>query len=344
MAKVFITGDTHCPNDIHKLNSEFFPQGQSLTKDDIVIICGDAGFVWDGSKNDKWWIDWISKKPWTTVYCDGNHEGHDLLNAYPVINFHGAKAHKITDSLFHILRGEILEINNKKYFFFGGGFSHDIEYRKEFVSWWQNELPVQSEINNAINNLNKVNNKVDFIITHDVPTQINAMLGYNHQDMSKYDNKYVNLASFLQNIYETVTFSKWFAGHYHINQMVDRIQILYQYIAEVKTDDFEFLDTPIYRISNLHFTFNEVKNIAKKHFLFINEFLQLGTATLNGRTVINFSDFLKQYEDTLSSEEKNLLSDNLKNFLLADMKRFGYVTKIVLDIDSKPRKNTQTGC
>ena len=103
----------------------------------------------------------------------------------------------------------------------------------------------------------------------------------------------------------------------------------------MKNDDFEFLDNPIYKVSNLHFTFDEVKKIAKKHYLFINEFLQLGRATLNGRTVINFSDFLKQYEDTLSPEEIDLLSVNLKNFLLADMKRFGYVTKIVKDIENK---------
>ncbi len=44
---IFITGDTHCPSDIAKLKSENFPQ-ESLTKDDYIIIAGDAGFVWHG--------------------------------------------------------------------------------------------------------------------------------------------------------------------------------------------------------------------------------------------------------------------------------------------------------
>lgn len=31
-SRIFITGDTHCPHDIHKLKSDFFPQGKELTK------------------------------------------------------------------------------------------------------------------------------------------------------------------------------------------------------------------------------------------------------------------------------------------------------------------------
>ena len=44
-SRVFITGDIHCPIDIDKLNSKCFDEGNNLTKNDILIICGDAGFV-----------------------------------------------------------------------------------------------------------------------------------------------------------------------------------------------------------------------------------------------------------------------------------------------------------
>lgn len=73
MSRIFITGDVHCPYDIYKLNSKHFPLGKTLTKNDYVIICGDAGFVWSGNKEDEWWIKWISEKPWTTLFVDGNH-------------------------------------------------------------------------------------------------------------------------------------------------------------------------------------------------------------------------------------------------------------------------------
>lgn len=43
---IYITGDTHCPFDISKLKPHHFPEGQILTKEDYVIICGDFGAVW----------------------------------------------------------------------------------------------------------------------------------------------------------------------------------------------------------------------------------------------------------------------------------------------------------
>lgn len=52
MSRIFITGDTHDDLQIYKLDSHNFPEGQKLTKDDYVIICGDFGLVW-GGRQDK---------------------------------------------------------------------------------------------------------------------------------------------------------------------------------------------------------------------------------------------------------------------------------------------------
>ena len=43
---IFITGDTHIPDDVHKLNTTNFPRQKELTKSDYMIICGDFGGVW----------------------------------------------------------------------------------------------------------------------------------------------------------------------------------------------------------------------------------------------------------------------------------------------------------
>lgn len=234
MRRIFVTGDTHCPIDIHKLNSKNFPAGSTLTKQDIVIICGDAGFVWNGSKSDEWWIKWISNKPWTTVYVDGNHENFDLLKSYQIVDFHGARAHQISDSLFHIQRGEIMKLNGYSFFCFGGAFSHDVEHRKEGFSWWQDELPTLKDINNAFNNLKKHQNSVDFIITHDAPTNILFKLGCICPNMDRYDKqKYIHINEYLQNLYDSVQFKAWFAGHYHIDRKIDNIQLLFDDIVEI---------------------------------------------------------------------------------------------------------------
>ena len=50
--RVFVTGDTHNMLDWKKLNTSNFPEQKKLTKDDIVIIAGDAGIVWDQGKQD----------------------------------------------------------------------------------------------------------------------------------------------------------------------------------------------------------------------------------------------------------------------------------------------------
>lgn len=47
---IYVTGDTHANIDIEKLNTTKFPQQKNLTKDDYLIICGDFGLCWDGSR------------------------------------------------------------------------------------------------------------------------------------------------------------------------------------------------------------------------------------------------------------------------------------------------------
>ena len=50
--RLFVTGDVHGWHDICKLNKDNFLVGNTLCKDDILIICGDAGIIWDGMVND----------------------------------------------------------------------------------------------------------------------------------------------------------------------------------------------------------------------------------------------------------------------------------------------------
>ena len=42
---IFVTGDCH--GEFLKLSGSSFPEQNEMTKDDIVIICGDFGAVWD---------------------------------------------------------------------------------------------------------------------------------------------------------------------------------------------------------------------------------------------------------------------------------------------------------
>lgn len=316
MSRVFITGDVHYPIDAYKLNSLNFP-ADDLTHDDYVIICGDAGFVWYGDSRDQDAIDWISSRPFTTLYIDGNHENHEALRLYPVVEILGAKAHKISDSLYHIMRGEILTINEKNYFCFGGAFSHDYMYRKEGESWWQDELPVQLEIDAAIDKLNSVNNKVDFIITHDVDELTYQALGYSDHTMNIYDTKYCDIRKFFNYIKENVEYDVWFAGHYHDTQYINNIQILYNEIIEILDDTVMWYKGRVHDIRDSHIEIEDIyKDVSLKDLYISLRYNCIDTFenfSKSRDTIYPLKDFLDVLE---SSQEKEAVIYLYKEYLI----------------------------
>ena len=247
---IYITGDTHA--DFSRFNEINFPYQTEMTKDDYVIICGDFGGVWTyeaESIQEQKNLDWLNSRNFTTLFVDGNHENYTrLYNDYPVIEWHGGKVHKIRDSVLHLMRGEVFDIDGKTIFAFGGAKSHDIqdgilnldeeekiyEYRKREAffrirdfSWWDLELPTEDEMQNGIKNLEKHNYKVDYIITHCCPTNVQPLISL------RYKKDY--LTDYLQMIPEKCDFKKWFFGHYHDNKHINsQYTLLYESIEPIE--------------------------------------------------------------------------------------------------------------
>ena len=246
---IYITGDTH--SDFSRFTEENFPIQTEMTKNDYVIICGDFGGVWtfeEESRREKEALDWLNNKNFTTLFVDGNHENYTRLYNYPIEEWKGGKVHKIRDSVLHLMRGEIFDIDNKKIFAFGGAKSHDIqdgilnldeeekiyEYRKRGAyfrirdfSWWDLELPTNQEMENGIENLEKINYKVDYIISHCCPTSIQALINSTY--------KRDILTDYLQQISEKCTFKRWYFGHYHdYKQINSQFTLLYEDIVPLE--------------------------------------------------------------------------------------------------------------
>lgn len=216
-------GDTHQSIDIGKLTTTKFPVQKDLTKDDIVIILGDAGFVWSGREDDKYWQKWISEKNFTTFCVVGNHENYDLINNYPIVNFCGGKARKITDSLYYEIRGEVYTFDRKTFLSCGGAESTDKELRKEGTSWWPQEQITEAEINNALENLAAHNFQVDYIISHTGGSEVCRQLGFAPTISDEW----------LDKILETAKSDKHYLGHYHLDKLIDKSRILYDDIIEI---------------------------------------------------------------------------------------------------------------
>ncbi len=211
---IYLTGDTHIPIDVGKLSSKRFPEQKEMTNTDFLIICGDFGGVWCGDNEELYWRKWLDNKNFTTLFIDGNHENYDMLEEYPEIDFLGGKAHKISNKIYHLMRGQIYNIDGKKIFTFGGASSHDRDSRKEGKSWWSRELPSENEINIAIKNLTKANWKVDIVITHCAPSSIQRLINTSYAENI--------LTDFLDNVKEKLVFEKWYFGHYHIDKQIDK--------------------------------------------------------------------------------------------------------------------------
>ena len=230
MTRIFITGDTHCDYDWHKLNTTNFPEQKNLTKDDYVIITGDFGGVWGQDRTDKYIIKTYEKRNFTTLFVDGNHENHDALDQYPVEEWHGGKIHRISNTVIHLMRGQVYEIGGKTFFTMGGAQSTDKIYRKEGVSWWARELPSDEEYSEAISNLEKHDFKVNYIVTHCAPEDYAYY--YTNMDISRKLNKMTQFLSGLITEYN-ISFDGWYFGHYHEDIDFEKFHCLYHRIIEI---------------------------------------------------------------------------------------------------------------
>lgn len=225
---IYITGDTHIPLDIEKLNKINFPD-EDLTKDDYIIICGDFGAVWHGrDKEDEYWQSWLDNRKFTTLFVDGNHENHAKLDQMPLEKWNGGKIHRIKDSVIHLMRGQVYVIDGVKFFAMGGAESTDKMHRTEDESWWVREMPSEEEYKEAFNNLEKNDWCVDYVITHDGPTEI-------IQDLTIFSmpNKIRNFFSVVDS---KLKYKQWYFGHYHQDIKIDnRHTLLYDKI--IKTEE-----------------------------------------------------------------------------------------------------------
>ena len=243
---IFVTGDTH--GDFTRFATGNFPEQKEMTKDDFMIICGDFGGVWDGSKTERYWLDWLESKPFTTLFVSGNHENYDMLARLPVEQWNGGKVQRVRPSILHLMRGQVFSFGGRRVFTMGGASSHDISggilepddpnfqkkkkrldrartpYRINHKSWWEQELPSAEEYAEAERNLNGCGRQVDWIFSHCCPASIQEEIS---------DGAYASdhLLQYFEELKENCRFSYWFFGHYHSNRIIrEKYVLLYEQV------------------------------------------------------------------------------------------------------------------
>jgi len=234
MSRIFLTGDIHGELGYKRLSSRNWPLGKTLSGDDYLIILGDFGFIWDviETKWELYYKEWFDKKPWTTLFVCGNHENHKRLLQLDESSFLGGKVGVVSDSIFYLKRGEIYTIDNKRILTIGGAKSHDKEGRTEDISWWKEEEISEEQKNNAISNLKKNGNNVDYIFAHTLPDSIVQKVGFKFS----YKRNNCSVSNFLDNIIQSVTFKEFYCGHWHEEIDDGKYHVLYNRIIEINKE------------------------------------------------------------------------------------------------------------
>ena len=226
---IYITGDTH--GDITRFEH---PAMKQLTRDDTIIVCGDFGFIWDNGKQEQKLLKKLGKKKYNICFVDGTHENFELLGAKPVMQWNGGKVHKISNNIYHLMRGQIFTIDNMTIFTMGGGESPDIDIRFEENTWSKDEIPTRDELMEGAENLEKLNCKVDFVVTHEPPANVKAFLRL--KDAETVPVTGVN--TYLEEMANACTYRRWFFGSMHLDKYISSSQIaIYQNVINAITGE-----------------------------------------------------------------------------------------------------------
>ncbi len=210
---IYLTGDTH--GDLARFSSACWEVGKTLSKEDYLIILGDFGVLWQQDSFDNYWLNWLSKKPWTTLFLDGNHENFDLIDNLPTIKMFGDEVGCAAPSVFHLKRGRVYNIDDQSFFVMGGAASIDRKYRTENVSWWAREQPNDEEIALGWWNLGQSDFKVDYVLTHTIPFRLKSHLILEGMKI------FVDPIEFeLDKMFSQLDFKHHYFGHWHTNDSI----------------------------------------------------------------------------------------------------------------------------
>lgn len=216
---IYITGDTH--GEFDRFTEAKIQGESSWTREDVLIVCGDFGFVFRNDEAEQEQLNSLSMKPYTICFIDGNHENFPALFEYPEELWQGGRIHRIRPNIIHLMRGQVYTIQGQKIFTMGGAFSTDRRFRRLGKSYWEEEIPVHSEYDEATRNLKQHNNQVDMIITHTAPQEILQRLGFFYDESYAGEKKDNELTGYLGWMMYEVDYQKWFFGHLHIDQEIN---------------------------------------------------------------------------------------------------------------------------
>ena len=213
---IYFTGDIH--GDAERLSKNALSM---MENGDTLIICGDFGFLWDNDRQEQKALKALAKRKYNICFVDGMHENFDILNSYPVVTWNGGKAHKISDNIYHLMRGELFTIEDKTVFAMGGGEDPEMELDENDDVTLHKEIPTSQEMMHGIAAMESCQYKVDYIVTHEPPAKTRDFLLLS----SNKSLRVTSLGAYFDALAQQAHFGKWFFGSMHVDRFISGNQI-----------------------------------------------------------------------------------------------------------------------
>ena len=227
---IYITGDTHRDfTRLHKLKGK---------EEDMLIVLGDAGINYYLNEEDNKYKEYLNSFKIKLFCIRGNHEERpENINTYKEVDMFGGKVYieENYPNLIFAKDGEVYNIDGLSVLVIGGAYSVDKEYRlMHGHKWFKDEQLFKEEMNNI---LEKVKGKhFDIVLTHTCPYKYEPKETFKLKlDQSKIDK---SMEHFLDKIEESISYNKWYCGHYHIEKQIDKLEFMFGRIKIFNKDEY----------------------------------------------------------------------------------------------------------
>ena len=228
---VYLTGDTHGRFE----RIACFCRDYRTTREDVLIILGDAGVNYYLNHRDEKLKQYISTMPVKLLCIHGNHEARPTaaLGYEPAERFGGTvMAQREHPNLLFALDGEVYELGGRSCIAIGGAYSIDKHYRLlRGAAWWPDEQPDEEIKRRVESALARRDWHVDVVLSHTTPLSYEPTEVFlPFVDQSAVDT---STEQWLDEIERKLHYDRWYAGHFHTAKTMDRLRIMYQNYARL---------------------------------------------------------------------------------------------------------------
>ena len=207
-----------------------FCDEQKTTKDDIIVILGDAGINYNADISDFSLKQKLNKMPISFFCIHGNHEIRPQnISSYDyagVPDFGTVLREPEFPNIMFGVDGYVYNLGGHESVVIGGAYSVDKYYRlMRGAKWFADEQPSDETKRFVEKTIRNFGNSIELVLSHTCPAKyIPTEMFLSGVDQSTVDN---STEDWLGQIEESLTYKLWLCGHYHTDKSIDKMRFMF---------------------------------------------------------------------------------------------------------------------